>query len=150
MAKEAEAMDPIQAAERLADIEAGSAGSRPAEAPVGTAAETDSQEMEARGRLLTEYGELSRQLSRLMAEASSLGAEFQELSTQLRTCPNVVSVENLLDRNSNKPVFAQELFDAHKLVALISEIRDKIARKNTIQEGLQDIGILDAYGQFRY
>lgn len=110
----------------------------------------DAAEMEARGRMLTEYGDLRRRLAGLMAEASAIGAEFQELSNQLRMCPNVVSVEGLITPNSSKPVFSQALFDTARLEALVSEIRITIARKNEIQDCLQDIGILDAYGQFRY
>jgi hypothetical protein len=106
--------------------------------------------MEARGRMLTEYGDLRRRLAELMAEASSLGAEFQELSNQLRMCPNVVTIDGLIPPNSNKAAFVQSLFDTSTLVALVSEIRQTIVRKNDIQERLQDLGILDAYGQFRY
>jgi len=113
-------------------------------------AREDATEMEARGRMLTEYGDLRRRLAALMAEASSLGAEFQELSNQLRMCPNVVAVDGLIPPNSSKPVFRQSLFETSTLVALVSEIRQAIDRKNEIQERLQDIGILDAYGQFRY
>jgi hypothetical protein len=110
----------------------------------------DSAEMEARGRMLTEYGDLRRRLASLMAEASEIGAEFQELSNQLRMCPNVVSIDGLMAPNSSKPAFAQSLFETKRLVTLVSEIRSTIERKNEIQERLQDIGILDAYGQFRY
>lgn len=110
----------------------------------------DALEMETRGRMLTEYGELRRRLSALMEEASGLGAEFQELSNQLRMCPNVVSIEGLNTPNSTKQVFGPSLFDTGRLVSLVAEIRQTIDRKNAIQERLQDIGILDAYGQFRY
>jgi hypothetical protein len=110
----------------------------------------DAREMEARGRMLTEYGELRRHLADLMADASSLGAEFQELSSQLRMCPNVVTIDGLIAPNSDKPAFAPSLFETGAIVALVSEIRDTIAKKNDIQERLQDLGILDAYGQFRY
>ena len=86
----------------------------------------------------------------LMAEASSIGAEFQELSNQLRMCPNVVAIDGLIPPNSSKPVFSLSLFEPDRLIALVSEIRQTISRKNEIQERLQDLGILDAYGQFRY
>lgn len=113
-------------------------------------ARDDAQVMEARGRMLTQYGELRRRLAELMAEASSLGAEFQELSNQLRLCPNIVSIEGLIAPNSDKAPFAQSLFETRELVALVSEIRETIERKNDVQGRLQDLGILDAYGQFRY
>jgi hypothetical protein len=117
---------------------------------VSTAAPDDAREMEARGRLLTEYGDIRRRLVALMAEASDLGTEFQELSSQLRMCPNVVTVDGLIVPNSTKPVFRPSLFEPVRLVELVSDIRETIARKNEIQERLQDIGILDAYGQFRF
>jgi hypothetical protein len=110
----------------------------------------DAAEMEARGRMLTEYGDLRRRLAGLMAEASAIAAEYQELSNQLRLCPNVVSIEGLITPNSSKPVFSQSLFDTDRLGALVGEIRSTIERKNEIQDRLHDIGILDAYGQFRY
>lgn len=110
----------------------------------------DAREMEARGRMLTEYGALRRRLAFLMGEASGLGAEYQELSDQLRMCPNVVSVEGLIGPNSSRPVFSQSLFQAGRLVELVSEIRETIERKNAIQEQLRELGILDAFGQLRY
>jgi len=110
----------------------------------------DAREMEARGRMLTEYGDLRRRLAELMAEASRIGAEFQELSSQLRMCPNVVAIEGLIAPNSNKAPFSPSLFQTGGLVDLVSEIRETMARKSEIQERLQDLGILDAYGQFRY
>ena len=118
--------------------------------PDATGDLADAQEMEARGRMLTEYGDLRRRLAELMAEASRIGAEFQELSKQLRMCPNVVTIEGMNPPNSNKEVFAESLFETPTLVALVSDIRQTIVRKNDIQERLQDLGILDAYGQFRY
>lgn len=110
----------------------------------------DAGEMEARGRMLTEYGALRRRLAFLMGEASSLGAEYQELSDQLRMCPNVVSVEGLISPNSSRPVFAESLFEADRLVQLVFEIRETLERRNEIQERLRELGILDAFGQLRY
>jgi hypothetical protein len=114
------------------------------------AREEDAREMEARGRMLTEYGALRRRLAALMGDASSLGAEFQELSNQLRMCPNVVSLEGLIAPNSTRAPFAQSLFDTARLAELVAEIRATIERKNEIQEQLREIGVLDAFGQLRY
>ena len=147
MAKQAKAIDSERASQRDVAV-------NPSDSLINSIDEPDlaqeAREMEARGRMLTEYGDLRRRLAELMAEASSLGTEFQELSNQLRMCPNVVTIDGLIPPNSNKAAFAQSLFETTTLVALVSEIRQTIVRKNDIQERLQDIGILDAYGQFRY
>ena len=147
MAKEAKAIDGSAAPRPDASVKAPESLINTVN---GTDTQEDAREMEARGRMLTEYGDLRRRLAELMAEASSIGAEFQELSNQLRMCPNVVTIEGLIPTNSNKAPFAQSLFETTTLVALVSEIRQTIVRKNDIQERLQDLGILDAYGQFRY
>jgi len=149
MAKEAKAVRDTRSPVPTGEVGLPASG-RPSFEDAGEPTREDAREMEIRGRMLTRYGDLRRRLAALMAEASGIGAEFQELANQLRMCPNVVAVDGLLPANSGKPAFSQALFDAQTLVDLVVEIRETIARKNEIQERLQDIGILDDYGQFRY
>jgi hypothetical protein len=100
-------------------------------------------EMAARGRLITDYGDAKKRLVTLQAEAERIGSSLQELGKILANNP-----ENLFFRNQSVGDdypslrhFDDALNEASKIPGLALEIRETKAKLERLRPKVEALGI---------
>lgn len=89
---------------------------------------TENDEMAARGRMVTQYGELTKHMATLYEEARILGEELVKLGRAL--------AEGMLVQPGELP-----FLDRQKVESLISDLWETNKTKNTLRQRIKELGL---------
>ncbi|MGD0100497.1 MAG: hypothetical protein ABSC60_09140 [Acidobacteriota bacterium] len=102
-------------------------------------------EMAARGRLITDYGDSKKRLAILEAEADRIGGSLQELGKMLATDSDSLFFRNqsVRDDYPSLPHFDSTLDEVSRIPALALDIRETKDKLKKLRPKLEALGLLE-------
>jgi hypothetical protein len=103
---------------------------------------TDQEKDALAGKLMFESKGLSEEIGALVSQAHRLGEQFNIAGRMLTSNPqNLIFDKQSHDGRFNGPVVKVEDLDGQRILKLTNEIREKMARLDTIKTQLKNMGL---------